>query len=163
MYFLLTMKEVSLIHTKLQCNFNIDILDKEVDMDAINAEVIGPSGPVYLNFDLGPNGGRAFFQPDEIGMHELLVTNEGEAVRGAPHYLRSMPKSKKDYDGKLTHFAKNVKIDGGAMTRLDASSCSFYLTTIYGRHDINMDQMQKDRPSNLAGKSTNSQLGLFSG
>ena len=69
-------------------------------MDAINAEVIGPSGPVYLNFDLGPDGGRGFFQPDEIGMHELLVTNEGEAVRGAPHFLRSMPKSKKDYDGK---------------------------------------------------------------
>ena len=35
-----------------------------------------------------------------LGMHEVLVTNEGEAVRGAPHFLRSMPKSKKDYDGK---------------------------------------------------------------
>ena len=34
-----------------------------------------------------------------MGMHEVLVTNEGEAVRGAPHFLRSMPKSKKDYDG----------------------------------------------------------------
>ena len=33
-------------------------------------------------------------------MHEVLVTNEGEAVRGAPHFLRSMPQSKKDYDGK---------------------------------------------------------------
>ena len=83
-----------------QCNFNIDILDKEVDMDAINAEVIGPSGPVYMNFDLGPNGGHGSFQPEEMGMHEVLVTNEGEAVRGAPHFLRSMPKSKKDYDGK---------------------------------------------------------------
>ena len=71
-------------------------------MDAINAEVIGPSGPVYLDFDLGPEGGRGYFQPDEIGMHELLVTNEGEAVKGSPHYLRSMPKSKKDYDGKLS-------------------------------------------------------------
>ena len=70
-------------------------------MDAINAEVIGPSGPVYLDFDLGPDGGRGYFQPDEIGMHELFVTNEGEAVKGSPHYLRSMPKSKKDYDGKL--------------------------------------------------------------
>ena len=39
-----------------------------------------------------------------MGMHEVLVTNEGEAVRGAPHFLRSMPKSKKDYDGE---FAKN--------------------------------------------------------
>ena len=32
-------------------------------------------------------------------MHEVLVTNEGEAVKGAPHYIRSMPNSKKDYDG----------------------------------------------------------------
>ena len=70
-------------------------------MDAISAEVIGPSGPVYLDFDVGPEGGRGVFQPDEIGMHELLVTNEGETVRGAPHFLRSMPKSKKDYDGEL--------------------------------------------------------------
>jgi len=82
-----------------ECNFNIDILDKEVDMDAITAEVIGPSGSVYLNFDVGPDGGKGTFQPDEVGMHELLVTNEGEAVRGAPHFLRSMPQSKKDYDG----------------------------------------------------------------
>ena len=37
-------------------------------------------------------------------MHELLVTNEGEAVRGAPHFLRSMPQSKKDYDGKSFSF-----------------------------------------------------------
>ncbi len=34
-------------------------------------------------------------------MHEVLVKNEGETVRGAPHFLRSMPMSKKDYDGKL--------------------------------------------------------------
>lgn len=37
-------------------------------------------------------------------MHELLVTNEGEAVRGAPHFLRSMPQSKKDYDGEIYSF-----------------------------------------------------------
>jgi hypothetical protein len=69
-------------------------------MDAISAEVIGPSGPVHLSFDLGPTGGRGYFQTDEMGMHEVLVKNEGEAVRGAPHFLRSMPQSKKDYDGK---------------------------------------------------------------
>ncbi len=33
-------------------------------------------------------------------MHEVVVKNEGEAIRGTPHFLRSMPKSKKDYDGK---------------------------------------------------------------
>ena len=87
--------------TVFQCNFNIDILDNEVNMDAISAEVIGPSGPVFLNFDIGPQGGRGFFQTDEMGMHELLVTNEGETVRGAPHYLRSMPQSKRDYDGEF--------------------------------------------------------------
>ncbi len=42
-------------------------------------------------------------------MHEVLVKNEGETVRGAPHFLRSMPMSKKDYDGKLDH--PDVEID----------------------------------------------------
>ena len=35
-------------------------------MDAITAEVIGPSGSVYLNFDVGPDGGKGTFQPDEV-------------------------------------------------------------------------------------------------
>ena len=69
-------------------------------MDAISAEVIGPSGPVHMNLDLKSNGGQATFRTEEMGMHEVLVKNEGEAVRGAPHFLRSMPMSKKDYDGK---------------------------------------------------------------
>ena len=75
-------------------------------MDAITAEVIGPSGPVYLDLDMselaaGAGGGtaRATFTTDEVGMHQVLVKNEGETVKGTPHYLRSMPKSKKDYDG----------------------------------------------------------------
>ena len=87
-------------------------------MDAITAEVIGPSGPVYLDFDVGPEGGRGYFQPDEIGMHELLVTNEGEAVKGSPHYLRSMPKSKKDYDGKyekLMEYQSKIPSQFGAL------------------------------------------------
>ena len=81
-----------------QCKFKIDILDQEVDMDAITAEVIGPSGPVQMNLDL--NGGHGTFTTEEMGMHEVLVKNEGETIRGAPHFLRSMPMSKKDYDGK---------------------------------------------------------------
>ena len=75
-------------------------------MDAITAEVIGPSGPVYLDLDMselaaGAGGGtaRATFTTDEVGMHQVLVKNEGETVKGTPHYLRSMLKSKKDYDG----------------------------------------------------------------
>ena len=42
---------------------------------------------------------QGHFTAREVGMHEVLVTNEGEAVRGAPSFIRSMPNSKKDYDG----------------------------------------------------------------
>ena len=104
-----------------QCNFKIDILESEaVDMDAITAEVIGPSGPVYLDLDMselaaGAGGGtaRATFTTDEVGMHQVLVKNEGETVKGTPHYLRSMPKSKKDYDGNesLISFLLSMLLD----------------------------------------------------
>ena len=69
-------------------------------MDAITAEVIGPSGPLYLDLNVDRAGARASFMTEELGMHEVLVKNEGEAVAGTPHFLRVMPKSKKDYDGK---------------------------------------------------------------
>lgn len=74
--------------------------NEEVNMDSITAEVIGPSGALPLDLSLNRDGGRATFLADEIGMHEVLVKNEGETVKGSPHFLRSMPKSKKDYDGK---------------------------------------------------------------
>ncbi len=69
--------------------------------DSVAAEVLGPSGPVHFDFDFVPSagGGKAIFRTDEIGMHEVMVTNEGEPVKGAPHFLRSMPRSKKDYEG----------------------------------------------------------------
>ena len=79
----------------------MDILDPEgFQKEAITAEVIGPSGPLYMDFEMTPSGGQGIFQTEEMGMHEVLVKNEGEPVRGAPHFMRSMPKSKKDYDGK---------------------------------------------------------------
>ena len=78
--------------------FMIDVPDKAgVNMDQVQAEVSGPSGPVQIEFD--PREGKGQFTPREFGMHEVLVTNEGEAVKGAPHFIRSMPNSKKDYDG----------------------------------------------------------------
>lgn len=60
-----------------------------------------------MNFDLKSNVGIGSFRTEEMGMHEVLVRNEGEAVRGAPHFLRSMPMSKKDYDG-LSNIIKNL-------------------------------------------------------
>ena len=81
-----------------KCEFMIDIQDRaNVSMDQVQAEVTGPSGPVQFDYD--PRDGKGNFTPREYGMHEVLVTNDGEAVKGAPHYIRSMPNSKKDYDG----------------------------------------------------------------
>ena len=98
-------------------------------MDAITAEVIGPSGPVYLDLDMselaaGAGGGtaRATFTTDEVGMHQVLVKNEGETVKGTPHYLRSMPKSKKDYDGN-----KSLKIMSHKILHLPPDSLGTYL------------------------------------
>jgi len=48
--------------------------------------VTGPSGPVNLEFD--PRDGKGHFMAKEFGMHEVIVTNEGEAVKGAPNYIR---------------------------------------------------------------------------
>ena len=80
------------------CEFMIDVPDRgAVNIDNVQAEVSGPSGPVMAEFD--PRDGKGSFTAQEYGMHEVLVTNEGEAVRGAPHFIRSMPNSKKDYDG----------------------------------------------------------------
>ena len=81
-----------------KCEFLVDVQDRaNVSMDQVQAEVSGPSGPVQFDFD--PRDGKGNFTPREFGMHEVLVTNDGEAVKGAPHYIRSMPNSKKDYDG----------------------------------------------------------------
>eukprot|EP00096_Caligus_rogercresseyi_P015922 TRINITY_DN841_c0_g1_i2.p1 TRINITY_DN841_c0_g1~~TRINITY_DN841_c0_g1_i2.p1 ORF type:complete len:1301 (+),score=355.07 TRINITY_DN841_c0_g1_i2:98-4000(+) len=83
-----------------ECNFKVNILGDDVQAENLNAEVIGPSGPLYVDWDFTPgSGGTAYFQPSEVGMHKVLVTHEGEAVRGTPHFTRVMPSSKKDYDG----------------------------------------------------------------
>ena len=62
--------------------------------------MLGPLGPVPFDFDMTRAGGKGVFRADEVGMHEVIVKNEGEPVKGAPNFLRSMPKSKKDYDGE---------------------------------------------------------------
>jgi hypothetical protein len=81
-----------------KCEFVIDMPDKgQVGMDKLEAEVTGPGGPLHMDFD--PRDGKGSFTPKEFGMHEVLVTNEGEAVRGCPGFVRSMPNSKKDYVG----------------------------------------------------------------
>ena len=68
-----------------------------VKLDTVDAKITGPSGPVQTDFN--PRDGKGHFTATEYGMHEVVVTNEGEAVKGAPAFIRSMPNSKKDYDG----------------------------------------------------------------
>ena len=53
----------------------------------------------YDFFSLLLNSNLIVVLVQEYGMHEVVVTNEGEAVKGAPSFIRSMPNSKKDYDG----------------------------------------------------------------
>ena len=84
------------------CEFTIDMLGggggaEPVKLDTVDAKITGPSGPVQTDFN--PRDGKGHFTATEYGMHEVVVTNEGEAVKGAPAFIRSMPNSKKDYDG----------------------------------------------------------------
>ena len=44
--------------TFFQCSFKIDVLERDFDQQAISAEVIGPSGPVYADFELTSTGGQ---------------------------------------------------------------------------------------------------------
>ena len=52
-------------------------------------------------------------------MHEVLVTNEGEAVRGCPNYVRSMPNSKKDYEG-IEPCAVGSTVEVRTLSKIDA-------------------------------------------
>lgn len=78
----------------------MDILESDFDTRNMNATVLDPNGsPLYMDFEMNQSGGRGLFTTDDYGMHEVKVEADGEAVRGAPHFVRSMPRSKRDYDG----------------------------------------------------------------
>ncbi|KAK7078292.1 hypothetical protein SK128_011992, partial [Halocaridina rubra] len=71
--------------------FEIEFLTKEVVLSEIKVEVRGPSGPVRVDLDLGPRGGKGVFIPDEVGIYELNVYNEEEIVEGCPVKVRALP------------------------------------------------------------------------
>ena len=49
--------------------------------------MLSPSGgPVLLDFNA--REGKGTFTAREYGMHEVMVMNEGEAVKGAPAFIR---------------------------------------------------------------------------
>ncbi|ROT72280.1 hypothetical protein C7M84_009352 [Penaeus vannamei] len=69
--------------------FKIDFLTKEVVLSEIKVQVHGPTGPVRVDFDLSPRGGKGVFVPDEVGIYELTVLNEDEVVEGCPVKINS--------------------------------------------------------------------------
>ncbi|XP_066943284.1 filamin-A isoform X1 [Macrobrachium rosenbergii] len=71
--------------------FEIEFLTKEVVLSEIRVEVRGPSGPVRVDLDLGPRGGKGVFIPDQVGIYELNVYNEEEIVEGCPVKVRALP------------------------------------------------------------------------
>ncbi|XP_049948482.1 filamin-A [Schistocerca serialis cubense] len=72
-------------------HFKLDFLSTDVNPKEVTAEVLGPSGKVECRLTLNPNGGKGTFVPTEVGMHKLIVYNEGEVVRGCPINIRAAP------------------------------------------------------------------------
>ncbi|KAJ9573497.1 hypothetical protein L9F63_009061, partial [Diploptera punctata] len=72
-------------------HFKIEYLSDDVNPKEVTAEVIGPSGKVECRLQLNNNGGRGSFIPTEVGMHRIIVYNEGEAAKGCPINIRVTP------------------------------------------------------------------------
>ncbi|KDR11639.1 Filamin-A [Zootermopsis nevadensis] len=76
-------------------HFKLEYLPGDVDTKEVMAEVIGPSGKVECRLQLSSNNGRGSFIPTEIGMHKLIVYNEGEHAQGCPINIRVTPEPTK--------------------------------------------------------------------
>jgi hypothetical protein len=97
----------------------------------------------HLSQDLKSNGGHGTFRTEEMGMHEVLVKNEGETIRGAPHFLRSMPMSKKDYDGQL-RFTQNKIFVSHRVVRHHATQLGLILTLVSLLHMYDTAQYENN-------------------
>uniref|UniRef100_A0A0P4WG12 Calponin-homology (CH) domain-containing protein n=1 Tax=Scylla olivacea TaxID=85551 RepID=A0A0P4WG12_SCYOL len=71
--------------------FKIEFMSKEVVVSELVVEVNGPSGPVRVDLDISPRGGKGVFVPEQVGIYELRVLNEGELVEGCPAKVRALP------------------------------------------------------------------------
>ena len=49
----------------------MDFLSKEVNVSEVKVQVSGPSGPVKVDLDLGPRGGKGVFVPTQVGFYEV--------------------------------------------------------------------------------------------
>ncbi|XP_068086528.1 filamin-A isoform X1 [Anabrus simplex] len=73
-------------------HFKIEYLSKDINLKEVRAEVVGPSGKTSdCRLNLTGMGGKGSFIPTEVGMHQLIVYNEGEMVQGCPFNIRAAP------------------------------------------------------------------------
>nr|CAD7581889.1 unnamed protein product [Timema californicum] len=68
-------------------------MSREVDPREVTAEVVGPPGTTDCRLSLAGNKGT--FTPTHVGMHQLIVYNEGEKVAGSPINIRVTPELSK--------------------------------------------------------------------
>ncbi|KAG6796011.1 filamin-A [Apis mellifera caucasica] len=72
-------------------HFKLEILTKEVNTREVRGEVISPSGRIECRLTWNGVHGKGTFIPVEVGMHKLMVYNDGELVDGCPYYFRVLP------------------------------------------------------------------------
>ncbi|KAK3870873.1 hypothetical protein Pcinc_023943 [Petrolisthes cinctipes] len=83
--------EVDNVRVNNPVPFKIEFLTKEVVVSELEVFVNGPSGPVRIDLDISPRGGKGLFVPEEVGIYEVTVVNEGEVVDGCPLRVRALP------------------------------------------------------------------------
>ncbi|CAG0878889.1 unnamed protein product [Darwinula stevensoni] len=72
--------------------FKMDFLSPDLDPKEISVEILGPRRkPVDYKLEFSSTGGRGTFIPTQMGMHEIVVKNEGELASGCPINVRVTP------------------------------------------------------------------------
>ncbi|XP_008544602.1 filamin-A [Microplitis demolitor] len=71
--------------------FRLEMLSKEVHPREVRGEIISPSGKIECRLTWNSTHGKGTFVPTEVGMHKLMVYNDGELVNGCPYYFRVLP------------------------------------------------------------------------
>ncbi|XP_076247657.1 filamin-type immunoglobulin domains fbug isoform X3 [Calliopsis andreniformis] len=72
-------------------HFKLEMLTKEVNTREVRSEVISPNGRIECRLTWNGVHGKGTFVPTEVGMHKLMVYNDGELVDGCPYYFRVLP------------------------------------------------------------------------
>uniref|UniRef100_T1J4U2 Calponin-homology (CH) domain-containing protein n=1 Tax=Strigamia maritima TaxID=126957 RepID=T1J4U2_STRMM len=71
--------------------FRMDFHSSEINTKEITCEVKGPTSRVDSKLSFNKHSAHGTFSPTEIGMHQVSVSCEGEAVEGSPLHIRVLP------------------------------------------------------------------------